>query len=153
MELLQRTALPPWGGGRCNFSNALPHRLGEVGSENPTTRGFISRGNGESRPGHGHCLKSGTAAMHCLIAWGQRAVQLPQYTASLPRGHSCNALPHVLGAVGSGTPAMHCLTAWGQWGVELLSCTASQASHTPQATPCGFNATPRRSCAPSSSVG
>ena len=67
--------------------------------------------------------------MHCLTAWGQRAVQLLQCTASLPWGsrqcNSCNALPHCLGAVGSATPAMHCLTAWGQWTVQLLQCTAS----------------------------
>ena len=67
--------------------------------------------------------------MHCLTAWGQWAVQLPQCTASLPRGsgqcNSCNALPHCLGALGSATPAMHCPTAWGQWAVQLLQCTAS----------------------------
>ena len=88
---------------------------------------------------------SATPAMHCLTAWGQRAVQLLQYTAALPGGrwavqllqctaslpggsgkcNFCNALPHCLGAVGSGTPAMHCLTAWGQWALELLQCTAS----------------------------
>ena len=56
-------------------------------------------------------------------------VQLLQCTTSLPGGsgqwHSCNALPHCLGAVGSATPAMHCLTAWGQWTAQLLKCTAS----------------------------
>ena len=83
--------------------------------------------------------------MHCLNAWEKWALQLLQCTASLPGGsgqcHSCNALPHCLGAVGSripamhcltalgalgsATPAMHCLTAWGQWTVELLQCSAS----------------------------
>ena len=55
--------------------------------------------------------------MHCLTAWGQRAVELLQCTASLPGGsgqcNSCNAPPRCLGAVGSGTLAMHCPTAWG----------------------------------------
>ena len=71
---------------------------------------------------------SATPALHCLTAWGQWAVQLPQYTAALPGGsgqrNSCNALlhwlggsgqwtsgntlPHCLGAVDSATPAMHC---------------------------------------------
>ena len=49
-----------------------------------------------------HCLgavSSGTAALHCLTAWGQWAVQLLQYTDSLPE------------AVDSGTPAIHCLIA------------------------------------------
>ena len=66
--------------------------------------------------------------MHCLTAWGQWAMQLLQWIASLPWGsgrcNSCNALSHCLGAVGSATPAMHCLTAWGQWAVGLLQCTA-----------------------------
>ena len=65
--------------------------------------------------------------MHCLIVWGQGALELLQNTASLPGGsgqwNSCNALPHCLGAVGSATPAIHCLTAWGQWAIELLQCT------------------------------
>ena len=51
-------------------------------------------------------------------AWGQWAVDLLQYTASLPGGSgqwaSRNTLPHCLWAVGSGPPAMHRLTAWGQ---------------------------------------
>ena len=85
------------------------------------------------------------AAIHCLTAWGQWAVDLLQHTASLPGGSgqwntcntlphclggsgqwtSCNTLPHCLGAVGSRPPAIHCLTAWGQWAVELLQYTAS----------------------------
>ena len=58
--------------------------------------------------------------MHCLTAWGQRAVELLQCTAPLPGGsgqcNSCNTVPHCLGAVGSRTPAMHCLTAPGAVG-------------------------------------
>ena len=64
--------------------------------------------------------------MHCLTAWGQWAVGLPQYTAPLPGGSgqwtSCNAPPHCLGAVGSGPPAIHCPTAWGQWAVGVVWC-------------------------------
>ena len=67
--------------------------------------------------------------MDCPAAWGQRAVQLLQCTASLPWGSgqwtSCNALPHCPGAVGSETLAMHCLTAWGRRTVQPLQCTAS----------------------------
>ena len=62
---------------------------------------------------------SGTPATHRHSARRQWAVQLLRYTASLPGGsgqcHSCNALPHCLGAVSRGTAAIDCLTAWGQW--------------------------------------
>ena len=89
MQLLQCTASLPGGSGQCSSCNALPHCLGAVGNK--------------------------TRAMHCITAWGQRAVQLLQCAASLPRGsgqcNSCNALPHCLGAVGSAAPAMPCLTA------------------------------------------
>ena len=81
--------------------------------------------------------RSGTPAMHCLIAWGQWVVQIPQYapaiccqtaggqwavelllcTALLPGGsgkcNSCNELPHRPGAVGSGTLAMRRPINWG----------------------------------------
>ena len=61
--------------------------------------------------------------MHCHTAWGQGAVELVQYTASLPRRsahwNSCNALPHCMGAVGNGTPAMRGPTGWG----DMESCT------------------------------
>ena len=66
--------------------------------------------------------------MHCVTARGQWAVDLLQYTASLPGGSgqwtSCNTLPHCLGAVGSGPPVIHCVTARGQWAVQLLQYTA-----------------------------
>ena len=78
--------------------------------------------------------------MHCPNAWGQWAVDLVQYTASLPGGSgqwtSCNTLPHCLGALGSGTPAMHCLTAWGQKVVQLLQGTASLPGGSGQWTSC-----------------
>ena len=49
----------------------------------------------------------------CLAAWGQWAVQILQYTASLLGGSgqcsSCNELPHCL----------------GQWAVQLLQHSAS----------------------------
>ena len=113
VQLLQRTATLPGGSGKWNSCNALPHRLGAVGSGTPAMRGPTSWGDGEACPGGGHCLTK----------------ELLQCIATLPGGsgqwNSCNALPHCLGAVGSGTPAMHCLTAWGQWAVELLQCTAT----------------------------
>ena len=78
--------------------------------------------------------------MRCLTAWGQWAVELPQYTASLPgrsgQCNSCNALPHCLGAVDSATPAMHCLTAWGQWAVPLLQSTAALPGGSGQCSSC-----------------
>ena len=121
VELLQCTAPLLGGSGQCNSCNALPHCPRAVGS--------------------------GTLAMHCLTAWGQRTVQPLQCTASLPwvsgqcnscnapphcpggsgQCNSCNALPHCLGAVGSATPAIHCRTAWGQWAAQLLQRTAALA--------------------------
>ena len=83
------------GTGHCN---ALPRRLRAVGIRN--------------------------LASHCLIAWGQWAVVLLPYTASLP------------GAVGSGCPAMHCRTAWGQWAVDLLRCTAPRPGGRGQRNSC-----------------
>ena len=135
-------ALHLWavGIGQCNSCNALPHCLWAVGSA--------------------------TRTMHCLTAWGQWAVQLLQYTASLPQGsgqwNSCNALPHCVVAVGSGTPAMcgppswgdgescpvggrcrqngtramHCLTTCGQWAVQLVQCTASVPGGSGQCNSC-----------------
>ena len=98
---------PPGGSGQWNGCNALPHCLGAVGS--------------------------GTPAMHCPTAWGQRAVQLLQCTASMPWGSgqwtSCNALPHYPGALGSGTPAITGRTGLGgtgspAQGVVGTSCKA-----------------------------
>ena len=63
-----------------------------------------------------HCLGavgSGFAAMQCLPAWGQWAVELPQCTATMPR------------ALGNGTPAMYRHTAWWQGALELVPCTVS----------------------------
>ena len=56
-----RSSTPlPGGTGLWTSCNTLPHCLGAVGS--------------------------GTPAIHCPTAWGQWAVDLLQYTASLPRG-------------------------------------------------------------------
>ena len=78
--------------------------------------------------------------MHRPTAWGQWAVKLLQYTASLPggsgQGNSCNAPPHRLGAMGSVTPATNRLTAWGQWALELLQCTAAPLGGTGQWISC-----------------
>ena len=136
VELLQCTASLPLNGRQCNSCNALPHCLGAVDSATPAMYCLTALG----------AVGSATPAMHCLTALGQWAVELLQYTATLPGGSgqcsSCNALtaslpggsghcnsrstpPHCPGAVGSATPATHCLTAWGQWAVELLQYTAS----------------------------
>ena len=74
VELLQRTAAPPRGYGSCNPSNTPPHCLGGTGQRNSC--------NAPS-----NCLEAvgpGTSAIHCCTAWGQWAVKLLQYTASLP---------------------------------------------------------------------
>ena len=55
VELVQRNASPPAGRGQCNACNALPHRLGAVGSGTPAMRGPTSWGDGESCPGGGRC--------------------------------------------------------------------------------------------------
>ena len=135
MQLLQCTASLPGGSGQCNSCNALPHC--------PRGSGQCSSCN--ALPHWLGAVCCPTPAMHCLTALGQWAMELLQYTATLPGGsgqcsscnaltaslpggsgqcNSCNALPHCPRAVGSATPAMHCLTAWGQWAVELLQCSA-----------------------------
>ena len=53
VELMACTASLPGGSGWCKPCNTLPH---------------CSRGDGESCPGGGCCLKSGTPAMHCHTA-------------------------------------------------------------------------------------
>ena len=115
VDLLQRNAILPGGTGQCNSCNALSHRLGAAGSGTLAIRDPTKWEEGESYPGGGHYLKSGSGAMHWRSARGQWVVQLLQYTASLPRGsgqwNSYQALPHFPGAVGSGTPAIHCLIA------------------------------------------
>ena len=141
VELLQCTASLLGGSGQWNSCHALPHCLGAMGNVTPAMhcltawghwavrllqctaslvggsamRGPTSWGDGESCPGGGRRLKSGTSVIHRHSAWGQWVEQLLQCTASLPGGsgqwNSCSALPHCLGAVGSATPATHCHTA------------------------------------------
>ena len=108
--------------------------------------------------------------MPCLTAWGQWAVQLPQFTASWPggggqwdsckawahrlgggviltrrwlvpkEGNTYNALPHCLGAVGSATGAVYYLTVWGQWAVLLLQRTGTLPRCTRQWNSCNEQA-------------
>ena len=130
VQLLQCTASLPRGSGQWNSCHALPHCLEAVGSGTPSThcltawghwavellqctaslvggsamRGPTSWGDGESCPGGGRCLKSGTPVTHRHSAWGQWAVQLLQCTTALPGGsgqwNSCNARAHQLGGRG-----------------------------------------------------
>ena len=72
----------------------MPTCLGAVGSRTPALRGPTSWGDGACYLGGGRCLKSGTSAMHCLIARGQWAVQLLQSTAS-PRGGPRHSIARV----------------------------------------------------------
>ena len=95
--------------------------------------------------------------MHCLTALGQWAVELLQYTATLPGGsgqcsscnaltaslprgsgqrNSCNALRHCLGAVDTVTPAVHRLTAREQGAVQLLRRIASRPGGSGQCNSC-----------------
>ena len=113
--LLQHIASLPGGSGQCYSCNALPHRLRAVDS---ATRATL-------------CLTvgSGNHGAQRLTVWGQWAVNLLQYTASLLGGtgqwNSRNTPPHCLEAVATETPATHRLTARGQWAMELLQCTAA----------------------------
>ena len=127
MQLLQHMASLPGGNRQCNSCNALPHRRGAVCGGTPAMRGPTRWGNGESCPGGGRCLRSGTPKVYCHMSYGQWAPQLPLST--LPPGSgqcsSYNALPHCLRAVGSGIPATHYHTTLGQWAVQLVQCSAT----------------------------
>ena len=93
MQLLQYTASLPGGSGECDSCTALAHRLGAVGSETPAMFGPTNWGDGES------ALRGGR---------------------SLKKRYSCNALPHILAAVGNTRNARpHCL---GSVGTERWSC-------------------------------
>ena len=131
VQILQYTSTLPGGNGRCNSYDALPHRLGMVGSGNPAMRGATSYESGDTCPRRGHCLTSGTRAMHYHTACGLRVVLLVQSTATRPRGNGqcipCNIVPHCLGAVGSGTPTMRAPTSRGEGescpgGSQCLIC-------------------------------
>ena len=68
MALMQCIASLLGDSGQCNSSNALPHLLAAVHSVTISMRGPTSWGDGESCPGGGRCLRSGTPAMHSLTA-------------------------------------------------------------------------------------
>ena len=119
----RRNSLGGWGVHPRGWSG---HPSGPMGGHHLRRTGRTGLGgDGESSPGGGRSLlqgpwgasifQGGPPAIHCLTARGQRAVDLLQRTAPLPRGSgqwtSGNTLPHCLGAMGSGPPAMHCLTA------------------------------------------
>ena len=146
VELLQCTAALLGGSGQLNSCNALPHRLGAVGSGTPTMHCLGGVGSAISCNTLPHCLGamgSGTTATHCQTALGQWTVQLLSCTATLLGGSGlwncynalcpclgavgsasfCNPLPKCHEAVGSGTPRTHCLTARGLWAVKLVQCT------------------------------
>ena len=138
VSLLQYTASVPGGSGQCHFCNTLPHCV----------EGWAK----ELCKAVPHCLAaagSGTLAIHLLTVLGQWAVELLQYTASLPRGrvvellhgtaslpgdteqwNSCNAPPHCLRAMGGATSAIHCLDAWGHGAVTTRGLgTGTTAIH------------------------
>ena len=78
--------------------------------------------------------------MHCVSIWGQWAMEVVHYTASLPGGsgqwNSCNTPPDRLGAVGSATPARHYLTASRPWAVEEFHCPLPPDSEAAQCRGC-----------------
>ena len=87
------------------------------------------------------CLTgSGNPPIHRLTAWGHWAPEPLQCTTSLPRGsgqcNSCNALLHILGAVGMAIPAWHGPAALGQRVVGLLQYTASLPGGSGQCNSC-----------------
>ena len=86
VELLRYIAAELGSSGRRISSNTLPYRLGAMGSGSLAMRGPASWRDGESCPGGGHCLKSGTLAMHFHTPWGQWAVELLSCTATLLTG-------------------------------------------------------------------
>ena len=100
--------------------NALPRRLGAVGSGNPAAHllqyiASLPGGSGQCNSFNAlsQCLGavgSGPPAIHYLTVWGQWQVDLHQYTAPLLGGSgqwtSCNTLPYCLGAAGSATPGV-----------------------------------------------
>ena len=132
VQLLQYTASLPGGSRHCNSCNALPHHLGQTGSNrgvgqrNSCNAGPPIRGHRESCPGGGRCLKSGIPAANCLTDQGRWAVGLLQRTGSMYGGrgqwNSWNTLPHCLGAVGIGPHALHCRTTWGQKAAQSVRC-------------------------------
>ena len=114
-------------------ANALPQHLRVAGSSAPAMRGPTSHQDGESFPRGVRCRNEQDRcnapphqpgalcilipAMYCHTPWGQCAVQLLQYTASLCGGSGqwkfCNALPHRVQATGKETSAMRGNTSWG----------------------------------------
>ena len=133
MQLPQCTATLPWGSGRWNSCNALPHCPGAVGTAAPAMLCLTAGGQRavqflQRRPQCPWAAGIGSPAMPCYTAW-RKVVELLQCTASEPGGsrqwNSCNAPPHYLGAVCRGMPAMQCLTTWWQWAVQLLQSTSS----------------------------
>ena len=158
VQLLQRTASVP--GGSRQRTLAMPGH---------TSWGTWSRAQeavGASRAGLPQCtaklpgaVGGATPLIHCLAAWGQRAVQLLQCTASLPGGggqcgpaswgdgESC---PRGGRSVWSGTRSMHCLTPRGQWAVEILQCAGPAAGGArgscPEGSCCLKSGTPAMHC-------
>ena len=130
VQLLQYAYSLLGGSGQCNSCNALCHCLGAVDSALPRCTAAVPGASEQCNscdtlPPSLGAMDSRTAALHCLTAWRQWAIQFVQYPASLP-GAGSRVIPavHCLTASGlcSATPAMHCLTASGQWAVELLHC-------------------------------
>ena len=148
VDVLQYTTPLPGGSGQWTSCNTLPPCLGAVGSALPAVHCPAAGGSGQwtSCNTLSHCLGavgSGSPAVYCPTAWGEWAVELLQYTASLPGDRrqwtSCSTLPRsrgqravdllqytvpLLGGSGRWTSCStlpHCL---GQWAVDLLQYTA-----------------------------
>ena len=86
VQLLQCTATPPGGRGQWNSCNTRAHKVGRRGVL-PRRRSLSKERNScNALPHYLGAVGSATPAIPCLAAWGQWAVQLLQYTASLPRG-------------------------------------------------------------------
>ena len=99
MELFHYTAALQWGSGRWNSYHTLRHSLGVVGIGTLATHCHTAWGNEQLNwyitPTHYlGAVGGGTCASHYHIVWGYRALELVQYTDTLP--HTAT-LPHATG--------------------------------------------------------
>ena len=116
MELLECTATLPRRSGQCSSYDALPHRLGAVGSGTPAMRGATSCGDGESCPAGCRRLKIACGGWQPPLArvhqLGGRGV-LP-WRRSPPEEHLWGAAAPIGAgplAGGTGSPAQEAVTA------------------------------------------
>ena len=114
----------PRGSGQWNSCHALPHSLGALGSGTLATHCYTAWGieqwNSCITPAHYlGAAGDGNCATHCCTLWGYRAVELRQYTDTLPHTATLRT------PTGTRTPTAYCCVAKGLWAVELLHYTTA----------------------------